>query len=383
MHLREQGVETLVLEAGRPGSAATGASGGILAPEFVRDGIAKACKLYGRQRGDRLARMVGKSTAFTFDLISRLQISCDTEQRGFLSPGQSAHEIDSLRTDARAWQSLGFPVEFLDAAETAGAIGTKTYDGALYFESGGALNPLAYVTGLAEVLIAAEVPVFTNSPVQHVRRDGDGWVIQTPESIVRAKRIVLAANGGNAALHPSLRATTVPLLVYEYATPPISASDRDEYFGTGLPFTDRQAYVFTVRFDKDGRIISALPEVIPGWGSQRFLREARRRFCRAYELQPSIDFAWSGTAHLNPSLMPAIYLPEDDLSFLAIQACNGRGLGVNTIIGSEVAELLTSGNLEATSVPLSQPRPIPLHSLASIMPKIVMSLVHKRDRWRT
>src|SRR5690606_31391635 len=41
LHLREQGVETLVLEAGRPGSAATGASGGILAPEFVRDGIAK------------------------------------------------------------------------------------------------------------------------------------------------------------------------------------------------------------------------------------------------------------------------------------------------------------------------------------------------------
>jgi glycine/D-amino acid oxidase-like deaminating enzyme len=307
---------------------------------------------------------------------------CDGEQRGFLSPGRSDDELDSLRTDARAWQSLGFAVEFIDAKETADAIGTASYNGALHFEGGGVLNPLAYVTGLAKILQAADVPVFTNSPAQHIRKDGRNWVIRTPEASVNAKRIVLAANGGNAALHPSLRSTTMPLLVYEYATPPISVSDRSEYFGTGVPYTDRQAYVFTVRFDTDGRVISALPEVIPKWSSQRFLREARRRFHRVYELQPSIDFTWSGTAHLNLSLMPAIYLPEGDLSVVAIQACNGRGLGVNTIIGKEVAELLTSGDSEATSVPLLQPNPIPLHAVASVMPKILMSLAHARDRWR-
>lgn len=381
LHLGEQGIEAVVLEAESPGSAATGASGGILAPEFVRDGIAKACRLHGKEKGERLARMIGKSASFTFDLISRHQIACDANQRGFLSPARSARELDSLRTDGRAWSALGFDVEFLDAKETAAAIGTRYYGGALFFESGGALNPLAYAIGLAKALKVFGIPVFTNSPVGHIERDGDGWLIRTPESRVRAKRVVLAANGGNAKLHPALRGTTLPLLVHEYATPPISSADQRDYFGNAIPYTDRQTYVFSARLDATGRVVSALPEVFPKWSGRRFSKEARRRFNSAYEMEPSIQYAWSGTAHLNPSLMPTISLPENDLSMLAIQACNGRGLGVNTVLGSEVAALLSSCDREATAVPVTRPKPVSLHSIASLMPRLIMSAAQIKDRW--
>jgi len=381
LHLSEHGTDTLVLEAESPGSAATGASGGILAPEFVRDGIAKACRLHGQEKGERLARMVGKSATFTFDLISRYRIACDADQRGFLSPARSDRDMDSLRTDGRAWSSLGFDVEFMDPCETANAIGSHHDDGALFFETGGALNPLAYALGLAQVLRAAGVPVFTNSPVRCVQKDGGGWLIRTPESSVKAKRVVLAANGGNAGLHPALRGTTLPLLVHEYATPPLSSADRRRYFGSAIPYTDRQTYVFTARLDGTGRVVSALPEVFPKWSSRRFASEARRRFAGMYGMKPSIEYAWSGTAHLNPSLMPTISLPEGDLSLLAIQACNGRGLGVNTILGSEVANLLASGNKEASAVPVTRPKPVTLHCVASLMPRLIMSAAHMRDRW--
>lgn len=381
LHLQEHGIDTLILEAESPGSAATGASGGILAPEFVRDGIAKACRLHGKQQGERLAQMIGESADFTFDLISRYQITCDVQQRGFLSPARSAREIDSLRTDGNAWNSLGFRVEFLDARHTAAAIGSSNYRGALFFESGGALNPLAYANGLANVLQASGVPLFTNSPVERIERDGQGWLIRTPESSVKAKRVVLAANGGNAKLHPSLSSTTLPLLVHEYATSPIPAEDRSRYFGKGIPYTDRQAYVFTARLDGSGRVISALPEVVPKWNTSRFSKEARRRFDSVYGMEPSLRYAWSGTAHLNPSLMPTISLPEDDLSMLAIQACNGRGLGVNTILGSEVAKLLAGGDRDAIAVPLSRPKSVSLHSCASRMPRIIMSAAQIKDRW--
>jgi glycine/D-amino acid oxidase-like deaminating enzyme len=383
LHLRELGVEAVVLEADQPGSAATGASGGILAPEFARDGIAKACRLYGKQRGERLARMVGRSAGFTFDLISRHQIECEVQQRGFVSPGRSDREIESLRADGRAWQSLGFPVEFLDAGETADAIGSHIYNGALQFESGGALNPLAYATGLANALHKAGVPVFISSAVRKMERIGGTWQLRTQNACVSAKRVVLAANGGNAALHPSLRAATLPLLVHEYATRPVSGANRRRYFGSGVPYTDRGAYVFTARLDDGGRVISAIPEVIPKWDRQGFVREAARRLGDVYSMRLSaIEFTWSGTAYLNPSLLPAVYLPEGDLGLIAIQACNGRGLGVNTILGSEVAELVASGNREAMATPLLKPQTIPMHPIASKLPKMIMSLAQMKDRWR-
>lgn len=188
LHLHDRGIETIVLEAEQPDSAATGASGGILAPDFARNGIARAVRLYGKARAERLACLIGDSATFTFDLISRFRIECDARQTGFVSPGQSTREIDMLQSDGETWQSLGFAVNFLNERDTAEAIGTPIYRGALHFDSGGALNPLAYATGLANVLHNAGVPVFTNSPVRKVERDGKTWRVMLRNSRVRANR---------------------------------------------------------------------------------------------------------------------------------------------------------------------------------------------------
>jgi glycine/D-amino acid oxidase-like deaminating enzyme len=383
LHLATLGVETLVLEAEGPGSGATGVSGGILAPDFTRDGIAKAVRLHGRERGERLARMVGNSAAYTRELISRHEIDCDFQGAGFVSPGETAGEIEALQADAKAWNLLGFAVEYLDERQTVDAIGTDAYRGALLFESGGALNPLAYANGLANAASAAGVEIFTNSPVGRVEKRDGKWRLHLPQGRVSANRVVLAANGGNAALHPSLSNVALPFLVYEYATPPLSEIERKNYFGAGLPYTDRKAYVFSARFDGAGRLISAIPEVMPAWSTARFSREARRRLHDIYSLPlPSIEFAWQGTAFLNPSLLPAVYLPEGDMSMIAVHACNGRGLGVNTILGGEVANLVASGDPGSTSMPLSRPKAIPMYRLASGVPKVIMSLAQARDRFR-
>ncbi len=383
LHLNELGIEAVVLEARYPGGAATGASGGILAPEFARDGIEKASRLYGSEAGERLVRLVGRSASYTFELIERHGIRCGAQQAGFVSPVQSARELDALHAESRSWKSLGCPVEFLDARATAAAIGTELYAGALYFESGGALNPLAYATGLAKTLADAGVPVFTNSPVETVERTNKTWQLKTPEACVRARRVVLAANGGNAALHAALSRTTLPLLVHEYATAPLSGTERAHYLGKGLPYTDRQAYVFTSRLADGGRIVSALPEVFPKWDEATFQREAARRLHEAYAMPlGTIDYIWTGTAYLNPSLLPVVYVPEQDLSIVAVQACNGRGLGVNTILGSQVAEMLAGKNPQAMAVPPQVPRAIPAHSLAALMPRLVLSMAQVKSRWR-
>ncbi|HKR35305.1 MAG TPA: FAD-dependent oxidoreductase [Steroidobacteraceae bacterium] len=381
LHLRQSGIETIVLEASQPGSGASGVSAGILAPEFSRGGIAKACALYGREAGERLARLVGKSTAFVFDLIREHEIACDLQTRGFVSPGRSPQEVEALRSDGAEWRALGCPVEFLDAKRTADAIGTEFYEAALYFEHGGALNPRAYANELARVAVELGARVFIDSAVRTVERRDGKWRLATSTAQVTADRVVLAANGGNARLHPSLCRTTLPLSVYEYATVPMSADDRNRCFGAALPYTDRQAYVFSVRLDRDGRVISAVPELFPKLRFETLIREAERRFRDIHSMPlPAVEYAWPGTAYLNRTLLPAVYVIEDDLSLLAIQACNGRGLAINTILGREIAELLESGDRRAIATPLLQPRPVPMHAIASAAPRLAMALARAKDK---
>jgi glycine/D-amino acid oxidase-like deaminating enzyme len=381
LHLRQCGIETLVLEAAQPGSGASGVSGGILAPEFARGGIAKARALYGREPGERLARLVGSSAAFTFDLIREHEIECDLQTGGFVSPGRSGGEIEALRSDGEEWRALGCPVEFLDAKRTADAIGSETYEAALYFEHGGAVNPRAYANGLARVADALGARVCVDSAVRGMKRHDSKWRLETSTAEVTADRVVLAANGGNMRLHPLLSRTTLPLVVYEYATVPIPADSRNRYFGAGLPYTDRQAYVFSARLDKDDRVISAVPELFPKLRSATLIREAERRFRDIHSMAlPAIEYIWPGTAYLNRTLLPAVYVIEDDLSLIAIQACNGRGLAINTILGREIAELLASGDRRAIAAPLLQPKPVPLHSIASAAPRVAMALARAKDK---
>lgn len=380
LHLRELGVETIVLEAAQPGSGATGASGGIVAPEFARGGIAKAREVYGREQGERLARLVGRSAAFAFDLIRRHGIACDLQAGGFVSPGRSIGEVEALRADGEEWRALGCAVEFLDAKQTADAIGSEMYAGALCFVDGGALHPHAYAMELARIVRALGAPVFVDSVVRKVERCDGAWRIETREARVTANRVVLAANGGNMRLHPALGRTTLPLVVYEYATAPTSPDSRRRHFGAGLPYTDRQAYVFSARLDREGRVISAVPELFPRLSRETLIGEAERRFRDIHAMElPAIEFIWPGTAYLNKTLLPAVHLLEDDASLVAIQACNGRGLAINTVLGSEVAELLAGGDRRAVAAPLTPPRRIPMHSIASAAPRMIMALARVKD----
>lgn len=381
LHLRELSIETVVVEAERPGDGATGASGGIVAPDFSRGGIAKARAQHGEEEGRRLARLVGDSAAFTFDLIRRYRIECDPQAEGFVSPGRSASEVAALRADAREWKALGCTVEFLDERRTAELVGSDAYRGALYFESGGALNPRAYANGLADVVVALGADIFTDSAVLRVEARDGKWHLHTRVARIVANRVVLAANGGNMRLHAALDRTTLPLTVYEYATAPISVADRKRYFGAGLPYTDRQAYVFSVRFDREDRIISAVPELVPRLRRKTLIREARRRFRDLYSMElPPIDFVWRGTAYLNPTLLPAVYGVDDEPGILAIQACNGRGLAINTILGKQVAELLAGRDRRALAAPLLRPRPLPLHAIAARVPRMAMAVARAKDR---
>jgi len=183
--------------------------------------------------------------------------------------------------------------------------------------------------------------------------------------------VVLCANGGNARLHPALAKTILPLSVYEVATTPLAPSLRAEILPQGHALTDSSADVFSIRFDSDGRLITAWSAgaVV---GREALATQINRRLTATipgYAPTP-LDYAWKGTAWLNSDLLPRVLTVDDGL--FAVQACNGRGIALSTIVGREIARLVAQPGAYQPLVPLQKPRPVTGYGLARHLPGLMM-----------
>ena len=376
LHLTEAGVGTVLLEAGQPGDGATGWSGGVVAPDHIRHTPETIGRVLGRAAAEKLTRMVGTSGRGLFDLIARHDIACEARQDGFYAPAHNATLAETQRRVANQWSSRGYKVAFVKGERIGPAFGAERYVGALHFAEGGSVNPLGYARGLAAAAQRLGAGVFADSRVLDLARRGDRWVARTAGGTVSARRLVLAANGGNAALHPALRRTALPLHVIQFATAPLSASERAAILPEGGAFTDKVPYLFTARIDAHGHLISAFPTSYLVKGQRAHLREARRRVIQHFAAlpDPRIDYLWEGVAWLNSSFLPEIYDLGDDA--IAIQADNGRGISLNTMIGAEVAAMLATNDRDALSVTPRAPTPIRLHAGAAMLPKVLMSMAY-------
>ncbi|MDZ3831636.1 MAG: FAD-binding oxidoreductase [Sphingopyxis sp.] len=374
LHLAEAGVDVLLLERGQPGDGATGQSGGLVAPDYIRHTPETIRDVLGSADGERMTRMIGRSAQQLFDLIERHGITCEARQDGFFTPAHSEALAESQRGVANQWRSRGHNVSFVEGTATRRSFGAERYCGALHFADGGSINPLAYVRGLAAAAAAKGARLFADTPVDALVQEGGRWIARTAIGSVSARRVVLAANGGNADLHPALRKTALPLHVFQFASAPLSGAARQVILPRGGAFTDKRPYLFTARRDPAGHLVSAFPMSYLVRGPRGCHREAKRRLAQHFAVlpDPRIDYLWHGTAWVNTSFLPEIY----DLgnSAIAIQACNGRGIATNSTIGAEVAAWLASGDEKALSVRPRAPSPVAFYRGAAMLPKILMSM---------
>ncbi len=376
LHLAEAGVATVLLEAGQVGDGATGWSGGLIAPDYIRHTPETIGRVMGRAAGEKLTRMIGGSARGAFDLIARHGIACDAQEDGFYTPAHSDALAETQKRVANQWHSRGFKVRFEERAAVTAAFGADRYVGALHYADGGSLNPLGFARGLAAAAQRAGAAICTGNAVTSLTRDGERWVARTAQGVVSARRVVLAANGGNEALHPALRRTALPLDVIQFATAPLSPDQRAAILPQGGGFTDKVPYLFTARVDVHGHLISAFPTSLMVRGERAHLREAQRRLRQHFAALPApqIAYLWQGRAQLNSTFLPEIYDLGDGA--VAIQADNGRGLSLNTMLGIELAGALVDKDWSQLSVIPRAPTAIRMHAGAALLPKLLMSMAY-------
>ena len=201
-HLAQRGVTAVVLEAREIASGASGRNGGFF--------IAGAAPMYDRMRDlwgrERAAAIYAGTLAAQQEMLAVADsIGARGHFRitGMLRVGVDAAEAGAVRRHRAALREDGFPGELVAADELPAALGGPERLGLLTPHDGG-VHPARWIRALARATGAGthERTRVTAPPVP----DGEGVRVTTTGGTVTAGRVVIAMDGGLAALVPGAAA---------------------------------------------------------------------------------------------------------------------------------------------------------------------------------
>ena len=379
LQLAEAGASVIVLEAGEPGWGASGRNGGQVIPGLKFDPD-ELIAMFGPEAGEHLVRVAGGAPDTLFALIARHGIDCGARQCGWIQPAFAPADVGVVTRRAEQWQRRGAPVAVLDRDGVRRLVGSPIYHGGLIDRRAGCVQPLSYSRGLARAAQKAGALVCGGSRVTALARDGGRWKVTTAHGpTVSAERVLLATNGYTDALWPRLRRTVIAANSFQVATARLPDALRRTVLPEGHVASDTRKLLLYYRCDHHGRLIMG--------GRGPFREPAGPRDYRHLErviglLFPQLkntrcEFYWAGRVALTRDHVPHVHQPAPGLTvFLGY---NGRGVAMATTLGTLVAKNLIAPSNNALPFPITDIRPIPLHSLHRIYATSILQMYRLRD----
>lgn len=382
------GAKAVVLEAGVIGYGASGRNNGQviptlsrLDPDDVPGRIPEAAG--GKAKGEELVQLVADSAKFTFDLIRKHAIDCEAVQNGWVQPIHSPGRMKLAEKRVKAWARRGAPVELLDATGVETITGSKFWHGGWENATGGKLNPLAYVRGLARAAIGAGAVVHTESAVLSVEREGNSWRVKTARGSVLADKVVIATHAYgdtfSGSLWPRLMQTVFPVRSYQMATRPYPEAVRATVLPEDHACSDSQGDLHFFRWDAHGRLVTGAALAVPlGWRERSPARAAERVQKVFPQLgRPKFDFVWHGYLGITWDKLPHCH--ELAPGVLAFEGCNGRGVALATAIGTEFAKAMLGASVSSLPMPFTPLTPFPAHGIARRFTSFPIIVYRRRD----
>lgn len=364
LHLAERGVSTVLLEAGEPGSGASGRNGGQVIPglrHFVEDLTA----VYGPDLGARLHAWGAGTAEYTFGLVRRLGLDCDAERAGWINAASGPTEGALVRRRADAWAATGAPIRMLDAEELAASTGSRAYDVGMIDARGGSVQPLSLARELARAAREAGAMVYARSPALGIERDGAGWTVTTRDGRVSSRRVLLATGALAGPLWPRLGETFLPVWSFQIATDPLPPERG--VLPSGAVVSDMRRVLRYFRRDRDGRLLVGGKGTIGAPRGPASFGEIRRTLVRLYPdlAGTGTAFHWGGQVAVTLDRLPRLVTLADGV--IASLACNGKGVAWNVALGAVLADALTGADPRSLPLPPGRPlEPIPLHRLKKV-----------------
>jgi glycine/D-amino acid oxidase-like deaminating enzyme len=344
LHLAESGASVVLLEAASIGFGGSGRNAGL-----VNAGIWKNPEHVSGQLGEEAARRLNlalrDSPSVVFDMVERYGMQCEARRCGTVHMAHAKSGIAYLEDRCRQLQDLGAGVELLDGARSKSLSGSPVYrHGGILDPNAGTIQPLGYVRELARAAISRGVSLYQQSAVIDFKRQADRWLAVTAEGQVSADQVIIATNAYADENNAGVRESTVPVYIFQCATPPLPKELVREVIPQRHGLWDTHPLLTSSRIDAEGRLVMSFPGRLQG--GQRGLRQdfaMRRRD----QLFPGLrgtpwEYFWTGRVGVTSSKILRVQLLAPGL--FAPAGYNGRGIGTGTVMGKWLAHTMASGN---------------------------------------
>ncbi|KUF10129.1 NAD(P)/FAD-dependent oxidoreductase [Pseudoponticoccus marisrubri] len=340
--LARAGRDVAVLEAGTPGFGASGRNGG-----FCCLGGAKAPDaLLRRQFGDEAPQHWAEAERAAVAFVDRLSAGweIDRHSQGETLLAHTARHWQALQREAAGLETrYGVAPELMapDALRQAGLGGP--WHGGMTLPLGFALNPRKYHAGLAGAAREAGARLFAHTQARGLRRDGDGWQVDTGHARLRARQVLIATNGYSSEDLPGwLAARTLPALSSVIVTRPLTAEEQAAagWWSAQMAY-DTRLLLHYFRLLPDGRFLfgmrgglSAAPRA-----QAAISRRIRSDFARLFPAWQGVEITheWSGLVCLLRALVPFAGSVPGHPGLFAALGYHGNGVAMGSYAGAQIA----------------------------------------------
>lgn len=353
LHLAEAGSKVVVLDAEEIGFGGSGRNVGL-----VNAGLwvmpSEIPKVLGADYGERLLALLGDGPQEVYGLVSKHGMDCEAMHVGTLHCAVGETGLRELERRCAEWQARGAPVELLDAAGAARALGTNAYTGALLDKRAGTIQPLAYARGLGRAALAAGAVIHSASPVQGCERDGSVWRLMTPNGTVTADWVIVATNAFSSGPFQMIRQALVRLPYFQCATEPLPEALLRDIIPGRQGAWDTKEVLSSFRLDAAGRFIFGSVGALRAGGQQIHPDWARRAMEKLYPALRGQRFSheWYGWIGMTDDATPRFF--ELGPQMVAFTGYNGRGIAPGTVFGRVLAQHVTRRSNDLLPLPVSQ-----------------------------
>ena len=342
--LAENGVETVLLEAGTVAGGASGRNGG-----FLITGVAlfhnDARERLGAERASAMYAATLEAQREVIALAQELGAGDAVRQIGLIRLAVSEEEAEHVRDHAAALREDGFPGETIECADLPPALQRIGLVGCLTPHDC-ALHPARWYRLLAAAAERAGARIYEGTRVSGpVAAPGEGPVI-TSNGLVKAASVVVAADGALPVLVPEYAGRVRSRRLHMVATAPVPpAIETMVYARWGFEYLQQRL---------DGRIlvggfsdVDADDSYTDSDAGSPLIWERVERYLREdLGVQPEITHRWAGVVGYSDDSLPYVgEVPGRDGLYVS-GGYSGVGNVPGFMCGRDIADAIAGSGRE-------------------------------------
>ena len=158
----------------------------------------------------------------------------------------------------------------------------------------------------------------------------------------------------------------VPVRSVLAATEPLSDNIRKSVLPGQVTFVDKRRLILYARYDRDGRLCIGDHGPMRDAFAEADFDNVKKRALSVFPQLANVrwDYLWGGRLGMTKSGLP--FMHEIAPGLIAGMAFNGRGIGMGTMMGRELANYALSGNRDTSGFPVTVPHKFAMHAFHGI-----------------